>query len=172
MVRLNRTDRTTACHLRPSADPRNFRVLLRVRSSTRPPLPSAASWHEVAHRNSGGDRHPALPAQVIMACIVMVTQLVLTSYVMGTIFHLLLFKDNTLELHKEKMERLKKFCHQNELPSDIQDEIFAHFDFQVAASSVRGHQGRSPAARRMATRAIGRRPRAHPSSDCRNALSA
>ena len=77
--------------------------------------------------------------QVLMACVVMILQVILTSYVFGTLFHMLLFRDNTLDLHKEKMRRVRKFCNQRELPANIYEELIAHFEFQVGGSSRGAH---------------------------------
>jgi len=73
--------------------------------------------------------------EVLMACVVMVSQLVLTSYVFGTLLHMLQFKDNSLELHKERIARLKVFCHQRELPNSIYEELVEHFEFQFRKHS-------------------------------------
>eukprot|EP00959_Pyramimonas_sp_CCMP1952_P096813 2023464-Pyramimonas_sp.AAC.1 len=79
-----------------------------------------------------------------MACIVMIVQLVLTSYVSGTLLHMLQFKDNSLELHKEKMARLKLFCHQRGLPNGIYDELVDHFEFQVTTNQRASDSRLSP----------------------------
>jgi hexokinase len=45
------------------------------------------------------------------------------------------FKDNTLEVHKDRMKRLKEFCHRRELPTDVYDELVEHFEFQFRKRS-------------------------------------
>ena len=46
------------------------------------------------------------------------------------------FKDNSLEVHKDRISRLKVFCHQRELPAVIHEELVEHFEFQVGLLNV------------------------------------
>ena len=110
-----------------------------MRSESRPRARRSLGWSCGGARLTRYDARGT--AQVLMACVVMILQVILTSYVFGTLFHMLLFRDNTLDLHKEKMERVKKFCTQREIPAQIYDELRDHFEFQVGPNGGRRRAG-------------------------------
>eukprot|EP00899_Mesostigma_viride_P001739 jgi/Mesvir1/11566/Mv06708-RA.1 len=68
--------------------------------------------------------------EMLASIIVIFLQVVLYSYILGTIFHYLVKKDPHEEAHRMRMRAVDHYCHTRQLPQRLRDSVSRYFEFQ------------------------------------------
>ncbi|KAK3237536.1 hypothetical protein CYMTET_52397 [Cymbomonas tetramitiformis] len=68
--------------------------------------------------------------EALLYCFSMVAQIFMVAYILGTLFHSLVVRDERLEAHLEHLAELQKLCNQRQLPKELHSELQNHFKFQ------------------------------------------
>lgn len=81
---------------------------------------------------------PSVPQrlpEIILQTAVILIQVGLEAYILGTLNHYLVKKDPNMEAFENQMLALQQYIVQRDLPNDLRDRLVTYFEFQRAKSS-------------------------------------
>ncbi|KAK3264010.1 hypothetical protein CYMTET_27222 [Cymbomonas tetramitiformis] len=73
---------------------------------------------------------PDSVAEMVLSTFVIFGQMVLSAYILGTLFHYLSQKDTTIEDFKKPIQQLEIFMSSRKLPADLRARLRRHYNFQ------------------------------------------
>ncbi|KAK3251628.1 hypothetical protein CYMTET_39030 [Cymbomonas tetramitiformis] len=75
---------------------------------------------------------PDSVAEMLLSTFFVFGQMVLSAYILGTLFHYLSQKDTTIEDFKKPIQQLEIFMSSKKLPTDLRTRLRRHFNFQCS----------------------------------------
>lgn len=73
---------------------------------------------------------PETYPEICFAVVCVFLQIILASYILGTINHYLVKKDERVEAFRRQLQALEVYCAQRKLPESLQQRLRAYFEFQ------------------------------------------
>eukprot|EP00873_Tetraselmis_striata_P000688 jgi/Tetstr1/420952/TSEL_012012.t1 len=85
--------------------------------------------------NFGYDtERPNNPAEVVWCMFTIIFQVFLAAYVLGTLFHHLVAKDEALEAYRRRISRVQQFMNDRHLPNHLKQRVVQYIDFTYIKS--------------------------------------